>query len=398
MGKLTQSYVHGASDLPLIGDTIGVHLDRMADLSPDRPALIARQQEIRWSYGEFRDRVEALAAGLLGLGLLPGDRLGIWSPNNSEWVLTQFASAKAGLILVNINPAYRLHELDYVLNKVGCRGLILASSFKTSDYIAMIRGLCPELDQAKPGLLESRKVPSLRWVIRLGSDKTAGMLNFAEIAAAATSESRRRLGELAAELQFDDPINIQFTSGTTGFRRAPPSPTTTSSTTASSSARACGSAPTTRSASRSHSTTASAWCWAISPASPIAPAWWCPAKASIPWRCWRPSRRNAAPGCMGYPPWSSQSSIIPLCRVRSLEPAHRHHGRQPCPIEVMKRCTEKMHMREITIAYGMTETSGQLPELDRRSHRAAGLDRRAHPAPSRGQDRRAGASAPWRGG
>ena len=114
MGKLTQSYVHGASDLPLIGDTIGVHLDRMADLSPDRPALIARQQEIRWSYGEFRDRVEALAAGLLGLGLLPGDRLGIWSPNNAEWVLTQFASAKAGLILVNINPAYRLHELDYV--------------------------------------------------------------------------------------------------------------------------------------------------------------------------------------------------------------------------------------------------------------------------------------------
>ena len=144
MGKLTQSYVHGASDLLLIGDTIGVHLDRMAALSPDGPALIARQQGIRWRYGEFRDRVDELAAGLLGLGLMPGDRLGIWSPNNAEWVLTQFASAKAGLILVNINPAYRLHELDYALNKGGCRGLILASSFKTSDYIAMIRGLCPE--------------------------------------------------------------------------------------------------------------------------------------------------------------------------------------------------------------------------------------------------------------
>ena len=216
MGELTQSYVHGASNQPLIGDTIGVHLDRMAALSPDRPALIVRQQGIRMSYGEFRSRTDELAAGLIGLGFGPGDRLGIWSPNNAEWVLTQFATAKAGIILVNINPAYRLHELEYALNKVGCRGLIIASAFKTSDYIALIRSLCPEIDSAKPGRLESGKAPDLSWVIRLGAEKTPGMLNFGDIAAAATADSRQRLADLAGELQFDDPINIQFTSGTTG--------------------------------------------------------------------------------------------------------------------------------------------------------------------------------------
>ena len=121
-----QSYVHGASDTPLIGDTIGVHLDRMAALSPDRPALVVRHQDIRWTYAEFREKVDALAAGFLALGLRPGNRIGIWSPNNVEWILTQFATAKAGLILVNINPAYRLHELEYAINKVGAKALILA--------------------------------------------------------------------------------------------------------------------------------------------------------------------------------------------------------------------------------------------------------------------------------
>ena len=123
-----QSYVHGASDTPLIGDTIGVHLDRMAALSPDRPALVVRHQDIRWTYAEFREKVDALAAGFLALGLRPGNRIGIWSPNNVEWLLTQFATAKAGLILVNINPAYRLHELEYAINKVGATALILAPS------------------------------------------------------------------------------------------------------------------------------------------------------------------------------------------------------------------------------------------------------------------------------
>jgi fatty-acyl-CoA synthase len=150
MGKLTQSYVHGASDVPLIGDTIGVHFDKVAERSNERDALVLRHQNVRWSYGELKAKVDAFAAGLLALGLSPGDRIGIWSPNNAEWAITQFATAKAGLILVNINPAYRLSELEYALNKVGCTALVTADAFKTGDYIAMLRELAPEIDRSAP--------------------------------------------------------------------------------------------------------------------------------------------------------------------------------------------------------------------------------------------------------
>ena len=123
------SYVHGASATPLIGETIGVHFDRIAGRFAERDALIVRHQQVRWSYRELQRRVDAFAAGLLALGLEPGERVGIWSPNNAEWVVAQFATAKAGLILVNINPAYRLAELEYALNKAGCSALITAERF-----------------------------------------------------------------------------------------------------------------------------------------------------------------------------------------------------------------------------------------------------------------------------
>jgi len=213
---LTQSYVHGASAVPLIGDTVGSHFDKAVERWPEREALVVRHQNIRWSYRDLQREVDALAAGLLALGLEPGERIGIWSHNNSEWVLTQLATAKAGLILVNINPAYRLAELDYALNKVGCRALITMPAFKTSDYIGMLRELAPELDRAEPGRLEAGRLPALRTVIRMGAERTAGMLNFADIAGRAGEAHRRRVAELSPRLQFDDPINIQFTSGTTG--------------------------------------------------------------------------------------------------------------------------------------------------------------------------------------
>ncbi len=144
------SYMHGASDQPMIGDTIGVHFDRTVARCADRPALIVRQQGIHWTWAELARHVDAFAAGLVALGLQPGDRVGIWSPNNAEWIITQYATAKAGLILVNINPAYRVTELEYALNKVGSRALITMPSFKTSDYIGMLRELAPELDRASP--------------------------------------------------------------------------------------------------------------------------------------------------------------------------------------------------------------------------------------------------------
>src|SRR5271166_3522865 len=154
------SYVHGASEKPLIGETIGNYFDRATEQFGTRDALIVRHQDIRWSWRELKQRVDDFAAGLLALGLKRGERIGIWSPNNAEWVVTQFATAKAGLILVNINPAYRLAELEYALNKVGCRALITATAFKTSDYVGMITTLAPELRRASPGHLDAAKLPS----------------------------------------------------------------------------------------------------------------------------------------------------------------------------------------------------------------------------------------------
>src|SRR6202051_4007287 len=163
MAGLKLSYVHGASEQPLIGETIGQFFDAACAKWPTRPALVVRHQKVRLSYAELRREVDKLAAGLLTLGLDPGDRIGIWSPNNSEWVLTQFATAKAGLILVNINPSYRVTELEYALNKVGCKALILAERFKTSDYVGMLRELAPEFGRATPGTLESARLPALSW-------------------------------------------------------------------------------------------------------------------------------------------------------------------------------------------------------------------------------------------
>ncbi|MSO74823.1 MAG: AMP-binding protein [Alphaproteobacteria bacterium] len=217
MTRLTQSYVHGASDVPLLGMTISHCLDATAARVPDNDALVVRHQNIRLSYAAFKRKVDAFAAGLLALGLEPGDRIGIWSPNTAEWAITQFAAAKAGLILVNINPAYRLAELDYALNKVECKALVSAPAFKSSDYLAMLRELAPELDRAPPGLLNAAKLPHLKIVIRLGPEKSAGMYNFADVLAMAGKTERAALEALADQLQFDDAINIQFTSGTTGF-------------------------------------------------------------------------------------------------------------------------------------------------------------------------------------
>ena len=211
------SYVHGASAAPFIGDTIGVHFDRMAERFAERDALIVRHQGIRWSWRELKQRVDDFAAGLVALGLEPGERIGIWSPNNAEWVVTQFATAKAGLILVNINPAYRVTELEYALTKSGCAALVTASTFKTSDYLAMLGELAPELAAASPGELCAARLPALRLVIAIGAENMPGAVRFDAVYDLAGDAERDCLLALAGRLQFDDPINIQFTSGTTGF-------------------------------------------------------------------------------------------------------------------------------------------------------------------------------------
>jgi fatty-acyl-CoA synthase len=215
-----QSYVHGASTTPLIGETIGAHFDRCAQRWAERDALVACQQGVRLSYGALKAEVDQLAAGLIALGFAPGERIGIWSPNNAEWAKLQFATAKAGLILVNINPAYRVSELEYALNLSGCKALVMARAFKSSDYIGMLRSLAPELERDPPGALANARLPHLRLAAVIGApaaDDPRGLLPFGAIEAAATAQSTQALRELSEILQFDDPINIQFTSGTTGF-------------------------------------------------------------------------------------------------------------------------------------------------------------------------------------
>jgi len=214
---LTQSYAHGASTKPLLGETLGVNFDLAAERWGERDALIVKHQNVRWTYNELRNEVDAFAAGLLALGLEPGDRIGIWSPNNSEWVVTQYATAKAGLILVNINPAYRVAELEYALNKVTCKALILATRFKSSDYIGMLKELAPEILLCEPGNLKSKRLPNLQTIIKIGGPIERGFIEFQEVAGKASEKNKDTIRDLVNILQFDDPINIQFTSGTTGF-------------------------------------------------------------------------------------------------------------------------------------------------------------------------------------
>ena len=219
MSKLTKSYVSGVSEKPLLGDTIGDYFDQTVARFPDREALVARHQGIRWSYRELQAEVDRCTRGLLALGLGRGDRVGMWSPNYAEWVVVQFATAKVGIILVNINPAYRLHELEYALNQSGCKGIITAQQFKSSNYTQMLYDLAPELNASEPGQLDAEKLPHLKTIIRLGDDPSPGMFSWADLMAAGENGSvtQDAVAAIQSQLQFDDPINIQYTSGTTGY-------------------------------------------------------------------------------------------------------------------------------------------------------------------------------------
>ena len=340
-----QSYVHGASLTPLIGETIGAHFDRMAAKYAAREALVVRHQDLRWSWAELKRRVDNLACSLRRLGLEPGERVGIWSQNCSEWVLTQFATAKAGLILVNINPAYRRSELEYALNKVGCKALILSPSFKTSNYIEILQSVALDLK-------------TLQTVIRLGKEKTDGMLNFDDLLVDASDAEVEQLEALGRTLQFDDPINIQFTSGTTGM---PKGATLTHHNILNNgyfigeamrfteNDRLCIPVPLYHCfgmvlgnlACLTHGATMVYPDGGFDPKSVLeaVQAERCTALHGVP---------TMFIAVLDHPDFASYD----LSRLRTGIMAG-----SPCPVEVMKRVAEKMNMREVTIAYGMTETS-----------------------------------------
>jgi len=211
------SYVSGTSEKPLIGSTIGDLFDRVANSLPDNEALVSRHQNLRYTYRQLKEEADRFARGLMALGVQKGDRVGIWSPNYAEWVVTQFATPKIGAILVNINPAYRTSELEYVLKQAGISTLIIAPRFKTSDYVAMLSEVCPEMGSAQPGRISCAQLPDLHTAIVLGDDAPAGTYSWTDIMNRAESVPGDELARVQSEQQFDDPINIQYTSGTTGF-------------------------------------------------------------------------------------------------------------------------------------------------------------------------------------
>ncbi|UZP75320.1 AMP-binding protein [Candidatus Paraluminiphilus aquimaris] len=358
MTAIEKSYYCGASTTQIIYETIGGFFDRVAEKHPDSQALILRHQGVEWTYAELQRRVDQLAAGLLALGIVPGDRVGIWGPNSAEWVLTQLATAKLGAIMVCINPAYRLYELEYALNKVECKALITDESFKTSDYLGMLNTLAPELEYCEPGALASTKLPKLKHVIRMGSSSSAGMHNFDQVCELATDADRAALVGLQTQLKPDDAINIQFTSGTTGN----PKGATLSHCNILNNGYLTGEAM--------RLTPADKLCIPV-------PLYHCFGMVLAVLACVSHGATMVFPG-EAFDPQQTLQTVqderctalhgVPTMFITELD--HPNFSSfdlsslrtgimagAPCPIEVMKRVISEMHMRDILIAYGQTELS-----------------------------------------
>jgi fatty-acyl-CoA synthase len=355
--KLGMSYAHGGAGPPLVGITVGGVLDEAASRWPDRDALVVTDQDVRWSWKELRERARALATGLLATGLNPGDRIGMLAPNRAEWLVAQFGSAYAGLILVNINPAYRQSELEYALNKVGCRGLITETRFKSSDYIGMLQSLAPELATASCGDLHAERLPALRTVIQLGSENISGMFSLEQVAGRLDEESLQRLEAIAQQLDFDAPVNIQFTSGTTG---APKAATLTHHNMINN---------TRMSAAILKFTEKDRLCIPV-------PMYHCFGMVLGTLLCATTGAAIVFPGA-AFEAESTLQAIeaeactalhgVPTMFIAMLDdPGFEQYDLSslrtgimagaPCPVELMREVIDDMHMSEVTIGYGMTET------------------------------------------
>jgi fatty-acyl-CoA synthase len=338
--------------------TIGDTFDQTANLYPDNDALIVRHQGIRWSYRELQRQVNRCARALLAAGIEKGERVAIWSPNNAQWTTLQFATAKIGAILVNINPAYRLHELEYALNHSGARLLVTAERFKSSEYTQMLFELAPELDSCAPGALKSAKLPRLEMIVNLADRAYAGMWRWNDLLLQADRVDQTRLDAVQARLQFDDPINIQYTSGTTGFPKG---------------------------ATLSHHNILNngyfvAESMKFSAADRLVipvPLYHCFGMVMGNLGCITHGATMIYPG-EGFEPQSVLEAVaeeratalygVPTMFIAELD--HPDFAQYDlgslrtgimagsiCPAEVMKAVNSRMHMQEVQIAYGMTETS-----------------------------------------
>jgi len=214
---IKKSYSCGTSNTPLLGMTIGDKFDEIVEIYPNREALVVVHQNIRWTYNQLNDKVVKCAKALIACGLLKGDRVGIWAPNRSEWLVLQIATAKVGIILVNINPSYRKHEVSYALNQSGCKMIVSADQFKTSHYTEMISSLAPELKVSAFGDPECSQLPDLKMAVVLSGSPPDGFLSWSGLLEKSSLISQEEIDERQQALAFDDPINIQYTSGTTGY-------------------------------------------------------------------------------------------------------------------------------------------------------------------------------------
>ncbi|MGV8675563.1 AMP-binding protein [Pseudomonas aeruginosa] len=351
------SYTRGPQDKPLLAMTIGDAFDDTVSRHARREALVVRHQNLRFNWAELAEMVDDCARGLLALGLLPGDRVGIWAPNCAEWCVTQFATAKIGAILVNINPAYRLNELEYALKQSGCRWLVCAESFKSSDYHAMLTELVPELAESAPGQLRAKCLTELRGVISLGQPQ-AGMLGWSKLLGLAGHVPREVLRRRQEQLQFDDPINIQYTSGTTGF----PKGATLSHYNILNNGYMVGTSLGLSEEDRM--------------VIPV-PLYHCFGMVMGNLGCLTHGATMIYPS-PAFEPLATLEAVAEehatvLYGVPTMFIAELDHPRRAefdlsclrsgimagatCPIEVMRRVIDEMHMSEVQIAYGMTETS-----------------------------------------
>jgi len=356
--EIADSYVCGIADAPLLGDTIGRTLDQAARRWAKREALVSPSHDVRWTWAELAARVDALAAGFLALGLERGARIGVWSLNRPEWTLTQFAAAKAGLVLVTINPAYRLSELEFALAKVGCAALVTATAFKTSDYIGMLNTLLPELATATPGELQAARLPHLRAVIQIGGPAASGTIPFGAVAGMGNARHRDELAALGKTLQFDDAVNIQFTSGTTG---APKGVTLTHHNILNN-GYFVGRAMRLTEADRICIPVPLYHCFGMvmgnlaSVTSGAAMVY--PGEGFDPLATLQTVEREKCTALYGVPTMFIAELDHPDFAKFDLSSLRTGiMAGAPCPIEVMRRVNEQMNMRDVTIAYGMTETS-----------------------------------------
>lgn len=354
------SHVKGDRSIPLISKPIGAFFDEQVDLYGDKEALRVVHQDIRWSWNDLQRQVDAFSQGLLDLGFEKGDRLGIWLPNTAEWVVAEFATAKTGIILVNMNPAYRVYELEHSLNLVGCKGLIVTDKLKSSNYFELLHELLPELEHSAAGELNSAKVPTLKHLIQITDQHVKGMRRYVDVLSekASSPATRQDLKSLAQAQHVDDAINIQFTSGTTGL----PKGATLTHLNILNNGYFAG--------ERMGLTPDDTLCVPV-------PLYHCfglvlgnlaafthgakvvyPSPSYDPLKVLEAVQEEKCTGLHGVPTMFISELEHP--RFKEFDLSSLRTGimaGSPCPIEVMKRVVNEMHMKDVTITYGMTETS-----------------------------------------